>query len=97
MTTMIPDLVVGSVSFAPSPGADADAADLRADQVIRPVGPERVAADRLHQRVARRVRGAFLVTALGGDRFLEVVAGAEMFPVRGQHHDPHIRVIRDLP
>jgi hypothetical protein len=31
MTTMIPDLVVGSVSFAPSPGADADAADLRAE------------------------------------------------------------------
>lgn len=30
MTTMIPDLVVGSVSFAPSPGADADAAGLRA-------------------------------------------------------------------
>jgi len=31
MTTMIPDLVVGSVSFAPSPGADADAAGLRAE------------------------------------------------------------------
>jgi hypothetical protein len=31
MTTMIPDLVVGSVNFAPSPGADADAAGLRAE------------------------------------------------------------------
>jgi hypothetical protein len=31
MTAMIPDLVVGSVSFAPSPGADADSADLRAE------------------------------------------------------------------
>jgi hypothetical protein len=31
MTTMIPDLVVGSVSFAPSPGADADAVALRAE------------------------------------------------------------------
>ena len=31
MTTMIPDLVVGSVSFAPSPGADAGAAELRAE------------------------------------------------------------------
>jgi hypothetical protein len=31
MTTMIPDLVVGSVSFAPSPRADADAADLHAE------------------------------------------------------------------
>ena len=36
MTTMIPDLVVGSLSFAPSPGADADAA-LRAEnrQLLR--------------------------------------------------------------
>ena len=36
MTAMIPDLVVGSVSFAPSPGADADA-DLRAEnrQLLR--------------------------------------------------------------
>jgi hypothetical protein len=31
MTAMIPDLVVGSVSVAPSPGADADSADLRAE------------------------------------------------------------------